>query len=65
MPDVPRAWKSFWSHLMALLGDVGQMEAHFCFFEIILIKTQDRWMVCAEHVIGSEIILGAPDGTPR
>ena len=22
-------------------------------------------MVCAEHTIGSEIILDAPDGTPR
>jgi hypothetical protein len=32
MPDVPRAWKYFWPHLMALLGDVGQMEARFCFF---------------------------------
>jgi hypothetical protein len=32
--------------------------------EIVLISTQDRFMVRAEHVIGSEIILGAPDGTP-
>jgi hypothetical protein len=33
--------------------------------EIVLILTHDRCMVCAECVIGSEIILDAPDGTPR
>jgi hypothetical protein len=33
--------------------------------EIVLILTQDRSTVCAEHTIGLEIILGAPDGTPR
>jgi hypothetical protein len=32
---------------------------------IVLILTQDRCMVCVEHTIGSEIILDAPDGTPR
>jgi hypothetical protein len=26
---------------------------------------QDRCMVCAKHTIGSEIILDAPNGTPR
>jgi hypothetical protein len=26
---------------------------------------QDRCMVCAEYTIGLEIILDAPDGTPR
>jgi hypothetical protein len=33
--------------------------------EIVLVLTQDRCTVCAEHTIGSEIILDAPDGTPR
>ena len=33
--------------------------------EIVLILTQDRCTVCAEHTIGSKIILDAPDGTPR
>jgi hypothetical protein len=28
-PNVPWAWKSFWVHPMVLLGDVGQVEAHF------------------------------------
>ena len=33
--------------------------------ETVLIWTQDRCTVCAERTIGSEIILDAPDGTPR
>jgi hypothetical protein len=33
--------------------------------EIVLILTEDRITVCAEHTIGSEIILDTPDGTPR
>ena len=32
---------------------------------IVLILTQDRCTVCVKHTIGSEIILYAPDGTPR
>jgi hypothetical protein len=31
----------------------------------VLILTQDRCMVCVERTIGLEIILDAPDGTPR
>jgi hypothetical protein len=31
----------------------------------VLILMQDRCTVCAEHTIASEIILDAPDGTPR
>ena len=33
--------------------------------EIVLILTQDRCTVCAEHTKGLEIILDAFDGTPR
>jgi hypothetical protein len=33
--------------------------------EIVLILTQDRCIVCVERTIGLEIILDAPDGTPR
>ena len=33
--------------------------------EIVLILIQDRCTVCPERTIGSEIILDAPDGTPR
>ena len=34
------------------------------YFEIVLILTQERCMVCAKHTKGSEIILDALDGTP-
>jgi hypothetical protein len=50
---------------MDLLGDVGQIEAHFSLFGDSVISTQDRCMVCDECAIGSEIILGATDGSPR
>jgi hypothetical protein len=34
-------------------------------FEIVIISTQDRCMVCVGHAIDLVIILGAPDGTPK
>ena len=52
--------KSFWTHLMVLLGDEAQVEACFGPLEKVLILTQDRCMVCVERTIGSYIIL---DGT--
>jgi hypothetical protein len=33
--------------------------------EVMLISAQDRSTVCVERTIGLEIILDAPDGTPR
>ena len=33
--------------------------------EIVLVSMQDRCTVCAKRTTGSEIILDAPDGTPR
>ena len=33
--------------------------------EIVLVSVQDRCTVCAERTIGLEIVLDAPDGTPR
>jgi hypothetical protein len=33
--------------------------------EMELASVQDRCMVYVKHTIGSEIILDAPDGTPR
>jgi hypothetical protein len=29
------------------------------------VLAQDRYTVCAKYTIGSEIVLEAPDGTPR
>jgi hypothetical protein len=33
--------------------------------ETVFVSVQDRCMVCAKRNIGSEIVLDAPDGTPR
>jgi hypothetical protein len=33
--------------------------------EIVLVLMQDWCSVCVERTIGSEIVLEAPDGTPR
>jgi hypothetical protein len=37
----------------------------FIRLETVLVSVQDRCTVCAEHTIGSKIILDTPDGTPR
>ena len=49
---------------MVLLGDEAEVEAHFGLFRDSTNLDADRCMVCAERTIGSEIILGAADGTP-
>ena len=58
------ALKSFWMHQMVLLGEEAQVEVSVR-LEIGLNLTQDRCTVCAERTIASEIVLDAPDGTPR
>ena len=50
---------------MVPLGDEAQVETRFGLSDIVLILTQDRCTVCVERTIGSDIILDAPDGTPR
>ena len=50
---------------MVLLGDKAQVVANVGPFGDSVILTQDRCTVCTERTIGSEIILDAPDGTPR
>jgi hypothetical protein len=50
---------------MVHLGDEAQVKARFGLFGVVLIVTQDRCTFCAEHTRGLEIILNAPDGTPR
>jgi hypothetical protein len=51
-------------HLIVFFGDVAQVEAHF-----VLFGDSDnldaRCTDCAECTIVSEIVLDAPDGTPR
>ena len=50
---------------MELLGDVGLVESRSVHLEMVLVLVQDRSTVCAKRIIGSDIILDAPDGTPR
>ena len=50
---------------MELLGDEGHVESHSVRSEMLLVLVQDRCTVCSKRTIGSEIILDAPDGTPR
>jgi hypothetical protein len=33
--------------------------------ETVLVSVQDRCTVCANRIVGSEIVLDATDGTPR
>jgi hypothetical protein len=63
--NVPQAQKSFWMHRMALLGVRLKWKLVSVYLEIVLILIQDRCTVCAKRTVGSEIILGAPDGTTR
>ena len=48
---------------MVLLGEEAHVESLFCLLEIVLILMQDRFTVCMEHTIYSEINLDTPDGT--
>ena len=64
MPNEPEARKLFWMQSIVPLGDEAQVEAHFGNSDIVLILKQDRYTVCVERTIGSEIILDALDGTP-
>ena len=50
---------------MELLGDMGHVESRSVRLEMVFVLVQDRCTVCAEHTIGSEIVLDAPDGTLR
>ena len=50
---------------MVPLGDEAQVEARLVHLEIVLMLLQVRCTVCVECIIGSKIILDAPDGTPR
>ena len=50
---------------MELFGDVGHVESRSVRLEMVFVLVQDRCTVYAEHTIGSELILDAPDGAPR
>ena len=50
---------------MVPLGDEAQVVAHFSPFGDSVNLMQDRSTICTVCTIGLEIILYAPDGTPR
>ena len=50
---------------MEHLVDVGHVESRSVHLEMVLVFLQDSCTVCAKRTIGSEIVLDAPDGTPR
>ena len=50
---------------MELLGDVGHVESRSFRLEMVLVLVQERYVVCAKRTIGLDILLDAPDGTPR
>jgi hypothetical protein len=50
---------------MEVLGDVGHVESRFGPFEIVLASVQYRSKVCTKRTIDSEIVLDAPNSTPR
>jgi hypothetical protein len=35
------------------------------YLDLVLTLVQDRSTVCAERTVGSEIVVDAPDGSPR
>ena len=50
---------------MVPLGDELKWKLILVGLEIVVILMQDRCTVCVECTIGLEIVLDAPDGTPR
>jgi hypothetical protein len=50
---------------MGLLGDEAQGKLGSVRLVLVQLLMQDWCMVYVEHTVGSEIVLEAPDGTPR
>ena len=50
---------------MDLLGDVGHVESCFPFGDSVSVKCNIGAGFRVKRTIGSEIVLNAPDGTPR
>ena len=45
--NVPQARKSFWTHPMELLGDVGHVNLASFHLETVFVLVQDRCTVCS------------------
>ena len=52
-------------HQLELLGYVGHVEYRSVRLEMVLVFMYDRCTVCAKRARGSDIVLDAPNGTPR
>ena len=50
---------------MQLLGEWVMSNLVLIRLDMVLASVQDRCTVCAKHTIGLEIVLDAPDGTPK
>jgi hypothetical protein len=50
---------------MVFLGERLKWKLVLVRLDTVLILIQDSCTVCAEHTVSSEIVLDAPDGTPR
>ena len=50
---------------MQLLGEWVMSNLVLIRLDLVLVSVQDRCTVCAKHTIGLEIVLDAPDGTPK
>ena len=44
---------------------MGHVESCSVRLEMVLVLVQERYVIFAKRTIGSEIVLDAPDGTPR
>ena len=64
VPNEPQAQNSFLMHLMELLGEWVMLNLVSIRLDMVLVSVQDRCMVFAKCIVGSEIILDTPDGTP-
>jgi hypothetical protein len=63
--NVPWAQKSSGTHPMELLGEWVMWNLVSVHLETVSVSVQYRCTVCAKRTIGSEIVLDAPDDTPR
>jgi hypothetical protein len=50
---------------MVFLGERLKWKLVLVRLDTVLILIQDSCTVCAENTVSSEIVLDAPDGTPR
>jgi hypothetical protein len=63
--NVPSDQKSCWTHPMELLGEWVMWNFVSVRLETVLVSVQYGCTVCTERTIGLEIVLDAPDDTPR